>query len=315
MDNTIKVSILVPIYNAGKYIERCLDSIFCQTYTAIEYVFVDNCSSDDSLNILERKIRQYEIQNSRIKLIIHDKNDGIAISRNDCIDNATGDYFLFVDSDDWIENDMVELMVTATKGGSIDIIGCDFIQEKSNGKKKYVFEPFADSCHENMIKAIDYEISSVLWKLLIKGSLFDKIRFTPYLDIVEDYIVTIKLYQYAESFMAVHKGLYHYMLNQESTSSKKMKSIYNHIRGVKMIEDYFKDEGLYNDVINHRLLLRKFNIKSNFLTKQLLDYKAYRNTFPESNRMWREMAYSHKEKLKFWLAEHNMFFILKILQE
>jgi hypothetical protein len=166
-----------------------------------------------------------------------------------------------------------------------------------------------------MIKAIDYEISSVLWKLLIKGSLFDKIRFTPYLDIVEDYIVTIKLYQYAESFMAVHKGLYHYMLNQESTSSKKMKSIYNHIRGVKMIEDYFKDEGLYNDVINHRLLLRKFNIKSNFLTKQLLDYKAYRNTFPESNRMWREMAYSHKEKLKFWLAEHNMFFILKILQE
>ena len=69
-----------------------------------------------------------------------------------------------------------------------------------------------------------------------------------------------------------------------------------------------------NDVIDHRLLLRKFNIKSNFLTKQLLDYNAYKYTFPESNKMWRELGYSRNEQFKFWLAEHGLYSLLKLLQ-
>lgn len=314
MNKDIKVSILVPIYNVEKYIGRCLDSIFSQTYDNLEYIFVNNCSPDRSMEILNDCILKYGISSDCYKIINHEKNEGIAVSRNDCIDYSTGDYVLFVDSDDWIEKDMVELMVAATKGGIIDIVGCDFIQEKHTGEKMYVLEPFADNCHDNMIKAIDYEISSVLWKLLIRRSLFDQIHFTPHLDIVEDYIVTVKLYQSADSFVAVHKGLYHYMLYQDSTSSKKLNSINSHIKGVNIIEDYLKKEGLYNDVIDHRLLLRKFNIKSNFLTKQLLDYNAYKYTFPESNKMWRELGYSRNEQFKFWLAEHGLYSLLKLLQ-
>ncbi len=314
MGKTLKVSILVPIYNVEKCIGRCLESIFSQTYDNLEYIFVNNCSPDRSMEILNDYILKYALPSDCYKIINHEKNEGIAVSRNDCIDNATGDYYLFVDSDDWIEKEMVELMVAATKGGVVDVVGCDFIQEKHTGEKKYVYEPFADNCRENLIKAIDYEISSVLWKLLIRGSLFDNIHFTPHLDIVEDYIVTVKLYQHAESFAAVHKGLYHYIIYQDSTSSKKLNSINSHIKGVKIIEDYLKKEGLYNDVVEHRLLLRKFNIKSNFLTKQFLDYDAYKNTFPESNKMWRELGYSRNERLKFWLAEHGLYTILKLLQ-
>lgn len=92
-----------------------------------------------------------------------------------------------------------------------------------------------------------------------------------------------------------------------------MNSINSHIKGVKIIEEYLKKEGLYNDVIGHRLLLRKFNIKSNFLTKQLLDYNAYKCTFPESNKVWRELGYSRNERIKFWLAEHNLYSLLKLL--
>ena len=165
-----------------------------------------------------------------------------------------------------------------------------------------------------MIKALDYEISSVLWKLLVKRTLFDNIHFTPHLDIVEDYIVTIKLYQHASSFAAVHKGLYHYIIYQDSTSNKRLNSINSHIKGVSIVEDYLKQEKLYNAEIEKKLLLRKFNIKSNFLTKSLLDYNAYRQTFPEANSMWRKMNYSLREQFKFWLAEHNLFFLLKLIQ-
>lgn len=314
MDNTIKVSILVPIYNVEKYIERCLDSIFSQTYPTIEYIFVDNCSTDGSLDVLNNKIDQYDIQKDRFKLIIHDRNEGIAVSRNDCIMNATGDYVLFVDSDDWIELDMIELLVAASDNAHADIVGCDFYME-NNGVTKCCCEPYCNSGYDNMIKAIDYELSSVLWKLLIKRSLFESIRFTPNLDIVEDYIVTIKLYQHAKNVSSVHKGLYHYILHQGSASSVKLKSLQSHIKGVKIIEKYFIHENLLDETICHRLMLRKFNIKSNFLTKQLLDYKSYRNTFPEVKHIWREMNYSKKEKIKFWMAEKGLFPFLRIVQK
>ncbi len=314
MNKKIRISILIPIYNAEKYIGKCLDSVFGQTYSPIEFVFVDNYSTDNSLTILENKIMQYGICEDDYKIIKHDKNEGIAVSRNDCIDNATGDYILFVDSDDWIEKDMVEQLVSATSEGSIDIVGSDFYQENPDGTSLYVMETFSDICHDNMLMALNYNISSVLWKLLIKRSLFVNIHFTPYLDIVEDYIVTIKLYQHATTFAAVHKGLYHYVIYQDSTSNKRLNSIKSHIKGVSIIEGYLKQEGLYDAEVEQRLLLRKFNIKSNYLTKSLLDYDAYIHTFPEANRMWRYMNYTGKERMKFWLAEHGFYSLLKLIQ-
>ena len=314
MDKQLKISVLIPIFNAEKFLGKCLDSVFSQTYSPIEYVFVDNCSTDNSLAILEDKLTQYGISNDDYTLIKHAENLGIAVSRNDCIDNATGDYVLFVDSDDWIENDMVEQLVSVTSDGDKDIVGRDFYQEKPDGTTSYVWEPFSDNCHDNLLKALNYEISSVLWKLLIRRSLFSEIHFTPHLDIVEDYIVTIKLYQYATTFAAVHKALYHYVLYQNSTSSKRLNSIISHVKGVTIIEDYLKREGLYSSEAEHRLLLRKFNIKSNFLTKQLLNYKIYEQTFPEAKGVWREMGFSRKEKVKFWLAENGMFSLLKMIQ-
>lgn len=314
MDNTIKVSILVPIYNAEKYIERCLDSIFCQTYPTIEYIFVDNCSTDGSLGVLRNKINQYDIQKDKFKLIVHDRNEGIAVSRNDCIMNATGDYVLFVDSDDWIEPDMVELLVAASDNAHADIVGCDFYME-NNGEIKYCREPYCNNGYDNMIRAIDYELSSVLWKLLIRSDLFETIRFTPNLDIVEDYIVTIKLYQHAKIVSSVHKGLYHYILHHGSASSVRLKSLQSHIMGVKIIEKYFIQENILDETVRYRLLLRKFNIKSNFLTKQFLNYKSYRTTFPEARHIWRKMNYSKREKIKFWMAEKRLFPFLNIVKK
>jgi hypothetical protein len=87
-----------------------------------------------------------------------------------------------------------------------------------------------------------------------------------------------------------------------------------HILGVKEVETFCREKGLYDSEVEHRLLLRKFNIKSNFLTKQLLDYKSYRQTFPEAKGVWREMGYSRNERIKFWLADHGMFSLLKLMQ-
>ena len=84
-----------------------------------------------------------------------------------------------------------------------------------------------------------------------------------------------------------------------------------HIKGVEEVEQFCREKRLYDDKVAHKLLLRKFNIKSNFvLNRELKDEITYMNTFPEAKGVWREMSYSNKERIKFWLAEHGFFPVL-----
>ena len=314
-NGTLLVSVLVPIYNVEQYLGKTLDSIFTQTYQNVEYVFVNDCSPDNSLGVLKESINSHHIDESRYTIVCHEQNEGIAVSRADCIAQAKGDYVFFVDSDDWIEPDTVRQMVAATHGGTVDIVGCDFAKDYISGKTTYHTENYADTCRENMLRCLNYDIATVLWKLLIRRSLFDNITITPHVDIVEDYIISVKLYYFAESFAPLHKVFYHYVqYNQERVSLQTLRSITMHIKGVKEVEDFLNGKGLYDDVVRNKMNLRKFNIRSNFvLNKSLMDAEAYRNTFPETAGVWRQMNYSTKEKVKFWMAEHGLFPLLKLL--
>jgi len=315
MDQQIRVSILMPIYKVEQYLEKTLDSIFNQTYPYLDYVFVNDCSPDNSLQVLKNTISKHSIDEGRYQIINHEKNEGIAVSRTDCIAHAKGDYVFFVDSDDWIEEDTVSQMVSATRNGEVDIVGCDFMKDYLSGKPTYHHENYAETCRENMFKCLNYDIATVLWKLLIRRSLFDNFTITPHVDIVEDYIMSVKLYYYANSFVSIPKAFYHYVqYNQARVSLQTLWSVNMHIKGVKEVEEFCREKGLYDDDVEHKLLLRKFNIKSNFLTKQLLDYQSYKQTFPEAKSIWREMNYSTKERIKFWLAEHGFYSLLKLIQ-
>ena len=315
MNRSIKVTILMPIYKVEQYLEKTLSSIFTQTYSNIDFVFVNDCSPDNSLKVLTDTIAKYAISPERYVIVNHPQNEGIAVSRADCIAKATGDYVYFVDSDDWVEADAVEQMVDACKEGTVDIVGCDYAKDFLSGEVTTHHENYSSSCRENMLKCLNYEIGTVLWKILIRRSLFDNITITPHIDIVEDYIMSVKLYYYAQSFVSIPKAFYHYVqYNQARVSLQTLWSVRMHIEGVKEVEAFCREKGFYDDYVEQQLNLRKFNIKSNFLTRQLLDYDAYKDTFPESNHVWRGMGYNRKERLKFWLAEHGLFPLLKFLQ-
>lgn len=314
MEQHIQISILMPIYKVEQYIEKTLDSIFTQTYPYLDYVFVNDCSPDKSILVLKDTIKKHHIEADRYTIIDHVQNEGIAVSRADCIAYAKGDYVFFVDSDDWIERNTVEHLVAATKDGKIDIVGCDYMKEYLSGESTYHHENYSDSCRENLIRCLNYDISTVLWKLLIKRSLFEYFPIS-HINIGEDYIISIKLYYYAESFVSLPQAFYHYVqYNGNRLSFQKQRSIDDHIKCVNEVESFLREKGLYDDRICHSLLLRKFNIKSNFvLDKRLLNEKTFNNTFPEAKSIWRKMNYSKKECLKFWLAENGLFELLKLL--
>ena len=107
----MKVSILVPIYNVELYIKRCIISLFEQTYNDIEFIFVNDCTKDKSIEILNSTLQQYPQRWEQVKIISHKTNKGLAAARTTALQNATGDYVMHVDSDDFLNLDAVEKCV------------------------------------------------------------------------------------------------------------------------------------------------------------------------------------------------------------
>ena len=119
-NNKPKVSIIVPVYNAEKTIERCINALLTQSYNNIEIVCVNDGSSDNSFAILEK----FRNKDSRIKIYTQE-NSGPAYTRHFAISQATGKYLMFCDADDWYENNMVECMVTTIEQENTDMVMCD----------------------------------------------------------------------------------------------------------------------------------------------------------------------------------------------
>lgn len=306
------VSILVPIYKVEKHLIKCLDTLFNQTYPDVEYIFLDDCSPDRSMSVLHSYIENHHLGGKQITFLMHTENKGIAITRSELVRQAKGDYILFVDSDDWMELDMVEHLVAATKNGTVDIVGCDYAKNYVNERKTYHFENYAVNCQDNILLLLNYTIGPALWKFLVRKELFQQIQFQPDIEIGEDYLASVKLYYYAESCACVHRYLYHYVQYNEARYSNKIaKSIEDHIKAVVAVEDFLKSVNFMDQRIVKEINLRKFNIKRYYLFPPLLNFKKWTILFPESDKMWRYISYSKKEKVMYWLAEHHFFLLLR----
>ena len=131
------VSICVPIYNVSTYLNRCLDSILGQTYPNVEYIFVDDCSTDDSLLVLKRRLINCQLN---YYIIENRENIGLAATRNIAIEHAHGRFITWVDSDDYVSKDMVAKMVATQIKYDCDIVTVDFIEQHSNFEQ-VVFQP------------------------------------------------------------------------------------------------------------------------------------------------------------------------------
>ena len=104
--DVVKISVIVPIYNVRLYIERCVRSLMEQTLENIEFIFVNDCTPDDSMDILHHVLKEYPKRRKQIKIIEHETNRGISAVRNTGLKNATGQYIIYCDSDDWVEKNM-----------------------------------------------------------------------------------------------------------------------------------------------------------------------------------------------------------------
>ena len=311
MEKKAKVSVLVPFYNVEKYVGRCVESLFSQTYSNIEYVFVNDCTPDNSMDIINEYIDKFNVRNKCV-IINHEVNKGISASRNDCLDNATGDYILFIDSDDYIDKDMVELLVKAAIENNADISGCGYIEEYKDHSVEMPQRYTND--HTEMMRAITVlTIKGVMWKLLIRRSVVEEnqVRFIPDNTMVDDYLFCCQVFFYAKSFASVDKCMYHYIqYNPNNYSKTREFNITSQAKAIVKTEEFYKENGVY-ELVKDELLQRKFISKLPLLlNKNCYNVKLWRELFPESNNIWKKMNFSFKQKTLFQLASSPLYDLL-----
>lgn len=317
MEQSIKVSILVPFYKVEKYVGRCVESLFSQTYPNIEYIFVNDCTPDKSMEVINECIHRYEV-GDKCKIIVHEKNLGISASRNDCLDNMTGDYFLFVDSDDYIDKEMVELLVEAAVKENADISGCGYIEEFADYSIDHPQKYTND--HNEMMRAITLlTIKGVMWKLLVRSSIVtdhkDEVRFIPDRNMVDDYLFCCQIFYYAKRFVGVDRCMYHWIqYNPNNYTHTTIFAVESQAAAIRKTEEFYQEKGVA-PIVKNALLKRKFISKLPLLLdKNCIDVKRWRNLFPESNNVWREMHFTKGNKCLFLLAQSPLYWIIHLLK-
>ena len=317
MQKDIKVSILVPFFKVEKYVGRCVESLFTQTYQNIEYVFVNDCTPDRSMEVINDYIERFGVKD-KCKMIVHENNQGISASRNDCLDNMTGDYFLFVDSDDYIDKDMVELLVEAAVKEKADIAGCGYIEEFADHSVKHP-QKYTNN-HDEMMRAITLlTIKGVMWKLLVRSSIVtehkDEVRFIPDRNMVDDYLFCCQIFYYAQRFAGVDRCMYHWIqYNPNNYTHTSIFAVESQAAAIRKTEDFYCKKNVYK-LVEKELQQRKFVSKLPLLLDDnCRDVRRWRKLFPESNDAWHSMNFTKGNRMLFRLAQSSLYWLISLVK-
>ncbi|MBE6766135.1 MAG: glycosyltransferase [Ruminococcaceae bacterium] len=241
-----KVSVIVPVYNVEKYIAKCLDSILNQTFEDYEVIAVDDGGNDKSADICEEYASRYP-QKVRV---IHQENAGLGGARNTGIEVANGEYLIFIDSDDYIAEDMLETLVGLCNEHGADIAVCGIRYITEEGKTWDVIESVPINKRLDIKKdKFALTISPAAWNKIYKRELFLKnnIRY-PSKVWFEDICTTTKLFAFADGIVFTDKCLYYYLQRAGSIIHSSNLDRNREIFGaIENIIDYYKENGLYDE--------------------------------------------------------------------
>ena len=296
------VSIIVPIYNVEKFIEKCTITLMEQDYQNIEYIFVNDCTPDNSMQVLSDTLTKYPNRKDDIKIINKSKNEGLGQARKTGVENANGEYILHIDSDDWVELNMVSSMLKKAKETNADIVCCDYYINYKN-KQVYKSHNYINDKSNMIIFLLSGYSSPTLYDKIIKKDLYEKVEF-PKFSYGEDLYTCLQVFYYAKNIQYLRKILYHYnKVNENSITSNKENLHKNLSQAYELnikIQDFLKEKSIFKQYITYHyqrmLLIAICNIS---------DITPFKDNIlkicPQAN------------KIKYILSNKNLSLIKKIM--
>lgn len=241
--NNYKVTIITPIYKAENFIERCVKSLLNQDFESIEYIFINDATPDDSFKILKKLV---DLCNRKedIKLLENEYNLGVAKTRKKGMFEASGEYVIQIDADDWIESNMISTLYNKAKQDNADIAVCDYYISFITGKETYRKEEYRPNIDFNIKNIMLGKVHPAFWNTLIKRNLYIEKNIFPEgkINMGEDYEMMLKLFLSTDKVTYVPKALLHYIQYNESSITKTMNKEYinDTIHCIEVFEEILK---------------------------------------------------------------------------
>ena len=336
-----KISIIVPVYNVEKYLSQCLDSLINQTMKEIEIICVNDGSKDKSLEILN----EYAAKDERL-VILDQQNSGVSVARNNALKHIRGEYYMFVDSDDWLDLDTCEVAYSYAMNYKAEILMFSYTKEFGDHSiENHVFQqPFINyndkenlsNFHRRLVGPIGGELSNPqdadkyasCWMQLFKSCKFKDCKFKDIRELgtFEDGLYQIEVYKDCESFVYIDRPFYHYRKTNSSSITSKYKpdlfKKWQHLYDI-MTEELatWRAGETYRKALQSRIAIGCLgiglnqissnlgNIKNAQILKEYLSDRRYRDALKSLNTSPMGLPW----KLFFFLCNHRLCYSLVIL--
>ena len=241
--NNYKVTIITPIHKAERFIERCAKSLLNQDFESIEYIFIIDATPDDSFKILKKLVDQCN-RKGDIKLLENEYNLGVAKTRKKGMLEASGEYVIQIDSDDWIESNMISTLYNKAKQDNADIAVCDYYISFITGKETYRKEEYKPNIDFNIKNIMLGKVHPAFWNTLIKRSLYVEKNIFPEgkINMGDDYEMMLKLFLSTEKVSYIPKAFLYYTQYNENSITKTMNKEYinDTINCIEVFEEILK---------------------------------------------------------------------------
>ena len=322
-----KVSVIVPVYGVEKYIERCARSLFEQTLDDIELIFVDDCTPDKSIEILKNVLEEYPHRKNQVIIHRMEKNSGQAAVRKWGMLNATGDYVIHCDSDDWVDVTMYEKMYNKAIEEGSDVVVCDFYRTDNKSYRYRSITVPKDIYKDKMLiiskMLIGSDLTSLCTKIVCKD-ICNKIVFPKY-NMQEDAYLSLQIFFLSQRVSHVSEALYYYFNNPISISKHPsvesyLKRLHEVCENTNGMIAFAKDNGIYEN-LKEAFDCQKLRARNHIvpLTREKIYYKLWKNTYHEiDNTILQNSIIDKKElmqyifiKIKLYHFLHKVFSIIK----
>jgi glycosyltransferase involved in cell wall biosynthesis len=280
----MKVSVIIPVYKVESFIGRCARSLLKQTLADVEFIFVDDCSPDRSIQVLDKVLADYPSREENIHIIHHDKHQGLSAARNTGIGQARGEYIFHCDSDDWVEPMMLEKLYDEAVMQDADIVWCDWYLNFRKSQR-YMSQPSYDTPYDALRGILSGRMKYNVWNKLIRRQLYcsNHIVFPKGHDMAEDMTI-IRLFACATKVCYLPQAFYHYVRLNESafTNTASERNILDMMFNTIETVSYLKDK--FGSLFTCELEWFKLSVKFPLLVSgSRVDYDAWQFIFRNSN--------------------------------
>lgn len=284
-----KVSVIIPVYNVEEYLRQALDSVVNQTLEDLEIICVDDCSTDNSLDIL----KEYASKDSRFKIYQQKENQGQGVARNIALDMATGEYIMFLDPDDWLDIHACEIAYNKIKKNNNDIVFFNIERYYQNSGRisidKYRLKPFENFINTKQIKLKEIDIPYIqtceIWYKIYKKSFIDNnsIKFSEG-RFGEDGQFSLMTLAFADTISIIDLPLYHYRIHSNSTIAN----------GLALFNLYLQEK---EKNYNYLLKLNNKNLLNAFVPYYIRSVLYFYTKFSKESRHKRKYFYNEMRRI------------------